>query len=264
VEERVRQSDENLLAYLRHAVTSWPEGEFVEDDGLALFAGAHANPHPYVNGAFRTSPVQPDEVLERANAFFGARSRAYTLWVREHADEQLEAAANLLGMEQRPPPRGLPGMWIGHRLEPREADAQIRLVATEKQAHDYLGVALQGWDMEDVAPDLASRMFLPSPAGVFGDGAVTYVAYIDGVAAAGCLAFLSGDSVGLYWLATAKDMRGRGLASAVVTAAVNAGFERGAVAAVGQCSRQGTPLFAALGFETVTHYRRYIARPSRR
>jgi len=64
-----------------------------DEDGLLLYAGNHPLP-VLVNAAFRTSSrLDAAGVLARADAFFGARGRGYTVLCRAHADDDLAAAA---------------------------------------------------------------------------------------------------------------------------------------------------------------------------
>jgi len=65
-----------------------------ERDGLLLVSGSHPAPGPYGNFAMRlTERLTVSAILERADAFSKPKKRSYVLWVREHADEDLDALA---------------------------------------------------------------------------------------------------------------------------------------------------------------------------
>jgi ribosomal protein S18 acetylase RimI-like enzyme len=76
------------------------------------------------------------------------------------------------------------------------------------------------------------------------------VAYVDGAPAATALLLPSDGVAGVYWVATARAMRGRGLGEACTRAVTHAGFAMGARFATLQASEMGAPLYARLGFVT--------------
>lgn len=73
----------------------------------------------------------------------------------------------------------------------------------------------------------------------------------DGVAVSCALAFLDGDSVGLYGIGTPPEHRGQGYGSALTVAGIRWGASEGAETAVLQASPMGEPVYRSLGFETV-------------
>src|SRR5437870_13242160 len=89
-QELLLLADLSLAEFLRHLARYG--GAIHEEDGLLLFAGAHPQPTPYRNGAFRLDSRLPaEEVLHRAERFFRDRRSGYVVWAREHADADLEA-----------------------------------------------------------------------------------------------------------------------------------------------------------------------------
>lgn len=257
-------SDLNLGAYLAHAARRAPGGAVAEGDGLVLYAGSHRNPGPYINGLFRLDAgVPPAEALERADAFFAPRKRGYAVWVRDHADADLEAEVRAAGFWQRPPAEGQPGIAIDRPIPPRQLDGvDIRRVADEQSARDFLHVVGDAWGMAGSPPELVWAQFL-HPRALLAPEVGAFVVYVEGsMPAAASMNFVRHETAGLYWVARAQAARGRGLGAAAAIASLNAGFKMGARIAIAQSSMRGTPLWISLGFEVITRYRRYVVRPS--
>jgi GNAT superfamily N-acetyltransferase len=264
-DELIERGDANLVAYLRHLACTAKGGGVSEDDGLLLFAGGHNYPGTYTNGAIRTNAgVAPAELIERATAFFAPRRRGYAVWVRDHADADLEEAVRAAGFWQRPPVEGNPGIAIDHPLPERPPlpGTEIRRVADEQGRRDYLRVIATGYEVGDV-PDELAEAILFSLKSLDDPRVAVFVAYVDDKPVSGCMVFVECGSAGLQWGSTLPEARGTGLGKATFLAACNAGFDMGATCATGQSSAQGTPIWLRMGFEVVTHYRRYLAPPPR-
>jgi hypothetical protein len=262
LEEARRLSDLNLASYLLHAARHAPGGGAEERDGLILFAGGHPNPGPYINGVLRLdSRVPAPEVLAAAERFFSPRGRGYAVWIREHADADLEGAVRAARFPQRPPVVGQPGIAIDAAI-PRDKNpsVEIRPVVDERGAQDYLRVVGEAWGMIDSPAELVWAMFL-QPAAVLAPRATAFVAYEEGLPAGGSMLFMADDVAGIYWAGRARAAKSPGLGTACFVACVDAGFKLGARLAVAQSSLKGTPIWESLGFEVITHYRRYIAPP---
>jgi hypothetical protein len=261
-EDALRLSDLNLAAYLRHVNRHAEGSDFRDDDGVILFAGAHPNPQPYVNGLLRLEASVPaNDVLERARVFFAERKRSYAVWIRDHADADLEAACQQLGYWQRPPLEGQPAVFIDHvpPADP-EALAAVRRVETHEDAVAYLDLVGQVYDMGDSPRELIWAMFL-TPDAVLSDDVAAFVAIENGRPVAGCMTYVAHELAGMFWAVRAREVEGHGLGAACAAACVEAGLEKGAVVASGQGSARGTPLWVSLGWEVLTSYRRYLAPP---
>jgi GNAT superfamily N-acetyltransferase len=72
------------------------------------------------------------------------------------------------------------------------------------------------------------------------------------------IAVRTGESGGIYSVATLESARRRGVGTAVTWAAVDAIREWGCTAAVLQSSEMGYPVYRAMGFAEVTRYTRYL------
>jgi hypothetical protein len=261
-DEALRLSDLNLAAYMRHVNQHAEGGTFKDDDGLILFSGAHPNPQPYVNGLLRLdASVTADDTLERARAFFAERKRSYAVWIRDHADADLEQACQQLGYWQRPPLEGQPAVFIDH-VPPSEleARAKVRRVDTRDDAIAYLDLIGQVYDMADSPRELIWAMFL-TPDAVLSDEVEAFVAIENERLVAGCMTYIAHELAGMFWAVRAREAEGHGLGAACAAACVEAGLAKGAVVASGQGSARGTPLWVSLGWDVLTSYRRYLAPP---
>ena len=258
----VELADLNLAASLRHFAEHAPGGEARQDDGLVLFAGGHNYPGAYCNGVLRLDAATgPAAVLEAARSFFVPRRHGYAVWIRGHADADLEEEARRQGFFQRPPPEGMPGMVLSG--EPPEQPspppgARIDPIGDPGAAAEYLGVVADAYGMAEAPAELAAGLFF-EPASVLGENVHAVLATVEGRPAAGAMAIVSDGVAGLYWVATAHWARGRGLGAACAARATHGGLELGANMAALQASQMGTEMWRSLGFVEVTRYRRYLA-----
>jgi GNAT superfamily N-acetyltransferase len=264
----LERGDANLCAYLSHLAATAPGGSYDPSDGVLTFAGGHAYPGTYTNGVIRLrNDVTAETVLARAHAFFKPLKRGYAVWIRDHADADLEILAKAAGMFQRPPLEGNPAIayegppMVLPDLSGRgPGEVSIRRVEDAESRRAYLDVVLDGYGVAGLPPELAERVIF-STASLADPRVAAFVAYIDDVAQAGAMAFVDGDTAGVQWVATRPGARGRGLGKATYAASTNAALDMGATLVTAQASQQGVPLWLSLGCEVVTHYRRYLAKP---
>jgi len=243
-------------------------GAVLDDRGLLCYVGAHPLP-AYVNGVWRTGTVGTPDLLARADALFGERGRGYTIWVRSHADRDIEEALveeGLLLYDDSP------GMVLDQRLEdaPLPPGVVVRRVTDESGGSDFAGVvgaAYASLGMRDAtAPVLFARLeTLVAPH------IVAYVAYDrhdpdDGANAVGggprpvatALLHMNHGVALLNWVGTVPDARGRGLAAAMTRVASNAGFDAGCRMASLQATEMGEPVYRRLGYREITRYHGYV------
>lgn len=252
----------NLAAYVR-LLAETSGGTCEERDGLVLFAGAHPYPGTHTNGVLRLDGEVPAEAaLARADAFFQARRRSYTVWIRDAADHDLEAAVLARGYALHPPEGGMPAMSLDHPLveadHPLDAAATMVRVEHEPDAVDFLRVTGAGFGM-DVPMEVLARVFF-DPRTLLDPRVDAYLARLDGEPAACCLSFVEAGYAGLYSGATAPIARGRGLGRATFRAAANAGLGRGARYTGCTSSDMGAPIWVRMGCEVLGHWRRYYGR----
>ncbi len=190
-------------------------------------------------------------MLGRAEAFFGARGRGYTVLVRAHADRELAAAAARAGLV----PFGEPPAMV---LRKRLADARppagvvLRRVESEDDAAAFgrvMGEAYATYGMPlECGPALVGRLdVLRAPH-------IATVAETEAGVQAGAMVIVTHGVAGVYWVGTTPAARGRGLAELCTRAATNAGFDLGARIAALQASVMGEPIYRRMGYVTVSRY----------
>jgi ribosomal protein S18 acetylase RimI-like enzyme len=250
VSDAFAQADVNLLASLRlPARWQGAPAEAHDAGGLTLVAGVRRYPVGYANcAARRDGTVAAGEALARAAAFFAARDRGFSFYLRDPVDGDLvqaTAAAGLAPVATMPwmvldePPPAVP-LPPGVRMRMAGVDAGVAADAAALCADAYESLGLPG----------------AVTASLFGDAARTdpgvglVVADLDGVPAATAMLLRTGDVAGVYWVATARGQRGRGLGEACTRAVVEAGFAGGARFAALQASPMGAPIYARIGFVT--------------
>jgi hypothetical protein len=250
-EEMIELSDLNF-AEANRELSRRAGGAVLDEGGLLLFAGGHSLP-VLCNAVMRTGDgPPPSDVIARADAFFGARERGYTINVRAHADVDLRTAAVEAGFTEF---GNLPAMVLERRL----GDAvppdgvTIERVESAAQAADFcavMSVAYASLGMPpDVAPAIICRDVLVAPH------IVTLLARLeDGTPAAGAMCIFTHGVAGVYWVGTTPAARGRGLAELCTRAVGNAGFDMGARIASLQASVMGEPVYRRMGYIEVTRY----------
>lgn len=251
-----RYSDENLAELVRHVARAGEHTTISEQDGLLLVAGSHAQPGPYRNFAMRlTNELSAAETIERAQAFFTQRQRSFVLWVRMHADKDIERLAAWEPLEQE----GLPQYAAFEPFaEPAAAfGVRVAVPSTAKERDDFLIVNADGWGLDGMPYELARQMLF-EPSMLDAPNVVALLAYMTAEPAATCMTIATPGCAGGYWGATARFARRQGLWRLLVTRAFNRSFERGAQVVVCQASRMNEANTLRLGFREISRYRRYL------
>ena len=90
----------NLIAFNR-ALTRWSTRGALQEDGRAVLCAGGTWIPVVANGAYREDDSMPgDELIARADAFFGAMARGYSIKVRDNGqDEDLRAACLAAGLD---------------------------------------------------------------------------------------------------------------------------------------------------------------------
>jgi len=271
--ELLRLADLSLADYLRH-LARWG-GSVLEEDGLLCFAGAHPQPNPYRNGVLRLEGrLDGDEVVRRGRNFFSGRAASFALWVREHADADLEARAR--GQSWRELER-LPGLVLD-RLPPElpaPEGVEVRRVADAASRLAYLDVVANAWGFASLPGEVAARVFF-EPDSLDAPNVAAFVASHRGTPLSGAMVFVTrGVALGCQAATVRRVPPGtplpppagegaRGLADSCLWAALRVGFEElGASLSLCQTSALGEPAWRALGYRPLTAYARYLvpARP---
>ena len=131
----------NLIAFSR-AITQWgSRGAFEERDGFVLCAGGTWIP-VVANTAFRgDDTLAADELIARADAFFGGLARGFSVKVRDSGeDDDLRAVCEAAGLE----PFGEPVPQMIRQTPLPVADSvdgvALRMVEDEAGVDDFITV----------------------------------------------------------------------------------------------------------------------------
>jgi hypothetical protein len=264
-DELLRFADLTLAEFFRQLARYGEGGRIVEEDGLVLFAGSHAHPNPYRNGAIRLDHrVDAPEALDRAQRFFAPLERSFVFWVRGR-DADLDELCRARSM-QPVEPEGLPEMVLEGpppALKPLPEGVVLRRTTDPAVRRDYVNVVAEAWGMGGISTDLASAIFF-HPDSVADPNVIAFVAYVDGRPASGCMVLLSsgfavgGQGATVFW---AQGRKG-GLAEACFAACLDVAYgEFGVRTSFCQSSPSGKRAWERLGYREFTRYMRYMGRP---
>jgi len=255
--EELRLIDLNLVESVRE-LARWQDGpELREGSGVTTICGDGF----LINTALRTDPRLPAEAfLQQVSAFFAARALAFTLWIRDPVDRDLEELVRARGltplaetpwMVLRKPlaeARLARGVELLRISDPEEI---AELAEVEAEAYTDLGFAAE-----------ECRALFGAPRRLLAPHLLVYLARAEGEAAAAALALLSHGVAGIYWVGTRKRFRRHGLAEACTRAAGNDALARGARFVALHASPMGEPLYRRMGYQPVASHRWYWIAPA--
>jgi GNAT superfamily N-acetyltransferase len=253
-EDRLGRAHRNLVDSSRRFFELDPDAVIEAEPGWLLGAGSPS--HPVIsNAAFRRADDVPgDELVARANAFFAALDRRFTIWVKADRaeDDDMAQAAAAAGFRDV---YGMPEMLLDAELpaEPLPAGAELRRLETDGDVEDFWRVAKASYATNGFPPEVFAGY--TDHSGLFADDVAVFLARIDGEPVAIAMTIVSDGVAGIYWVGSVESARGRGLGRAVTVAATRAGRELGGELASLQASPMGRPIYAKLGYETAFEYR---------
>jgi N-acetylglutamate synthase len=242
-------SDINLWAMWRHFGRR--AGNVEEDDDIVIVTTG--SPLATFNPAFvRRVPPDAKSLVRRAID----REDPVVITVNPAVEgvDRLVAAALSTGLVAN---GRLPGMVLTDLQERGTAPPglDVRLGADDAATWErYFDVLCASFD---VPPEAVARLLDPSIYRIATIAAI--VGAVDGQIVTTSMAFLTGDVVGVYNVATLPDWRGKGFGRAMTWAAVVWGRERGARVAVLQASEMGYPVYERMGFREVVPYVQLVA-----
>jgi ribosomal protein S18 acetylase RimI-like enzyme len=193
-------------------------------------------------------------VVTRADAFFGARQRGYTVMVRDTpADQDLRRACQAGGLEVFGEPA--PEMICTAPVTAQVPDGvEIRTVTTVEGVHHFATLTGAAYSIYGMPADAPVKLMSRPERVLAAPHLVTVVAYRDGEPLAGAMTLLSHGIAGLYWVGTVEKARRSGLGRAVTAAVTNIAFDRGAAAVTLQASVMGEPVYRSMGYRSLYHY----------
>jgi ribosomal protein S18 acetylase RimI-like enzyme len=254
-DERLLLADLNYAEAMRE-LTRRAGGVVLDEDGLLLFASPHPLP-VLANGVMRTGDVPPEAVLARARAFFDARARGFSVFVRAHADADLRAACEAERLHLN---GESPGMVVDGRLPEGPgpgAGVTVEEVASAAGVRDFAQVMAEAYATYGMPPDVAPAV-LPHLGVLRAPHIGSVLVRSDGVPAAGAMVIVTHGVAGVYWVGTVPAARGRGLAELATRRATNLGFDRGARLGALQASVMGEPVYRRMGWVEITRYPLFV------
>jgi hypothetical protein len=244
----------NLAEFSRESSRWSQEGHLVEEGGVLLVATGSDFP-VLCNGVDRLDDsLDADVVLDRADEWFGALGRGYTVLPRDlDVDQDLLDAALARGLLEV---NSAPEMVCRSRLDDRPVPdgVELRWVRDEEGVRDFIAVNREAYGSLGMPAEVLPAMITPSM--MCTDRHVqTVVAYVDGRPMAAAQTLLSHGIAGVYWVGTIEAARGKGLGETVTRAVTNRAFDLGAAANTLQASSMGEPIYLRMGYETLYRYR---------
>jgi len=258
-----RNAHLNLIESSRRLFGLDPGAQIEAGEGW-LF-GAGRSTHPVIsNAAFRLDDgLDPDELIERARAWFAARERGFAVWTRAGTEEDrgLIEAAERAGLQNvyEMPEMVLEDDTTTDRVslagEPM-AGIEVRRVSSPEEASQYWRVATASYASIGFPPEIFA--FYEENEYLWADGAAAFLAHVDGRPAGISMTIVTHGVAGIYWVGATEEARGRGLGRTMTAVAVEAGLEMGGDSASLQASPMGESIYRRMGFERVFDYRLYM------
>lgn len=214
-------------------------------------------PVPAFNGAIVTGrSADPGGTLDAVFGFMAGRGVPWVLWARPGVDDGLVAAARAAGLGEQPGP---PAMGFEPIPDPPPLPAGVEVEVAE----DHAGL--------EIHRDLLVRAFGMPPdlvAGLVTDRFVDFdpltivIGRVDGIPVSTALVTMSGDTAGIYNVATPPEYQRRGFGTALTWATVDEGVRRGAVRSILQASPAGLPVYERMGYVQLGTYLNLVGEPS--
>jgi ribosomal protein S18 acetylase RimI-like enzyme len=241
----------NLAGFVR--ATAGRVGTSSDLRGGVGVAGPVAVVHGYVDAAIPTDLAVPAATFfDDATAFFQSQGRTFIVWVPSSATSHLkEATSRGLAVTGD----GCPAMVAS---KPVGVVGGLRFqLATDDEAHEIFGdLCERGYQQPGMAWLMARQQGYRAPDSFW------HIAFDGDVPVSAACGFQTGDTGGVYSVATPPEFRARGFAAAVTGHATNHLFELGAARVVLQASKLGYGVYERLGFTTYDHYDRFTASPA--
>jgi ribosomal protein S18 acetylase RimI-like enzyme len=218
-----------------------------------------ADAFPAINDVMRCAPdAEPpaQEFLARAGAYFAKHERGgFSIRARAHVDGDLIELCKARGMYLI---GASPGMLIREPIPelpvPESARGiELRVADTPAAMRDFSRVCAASYATIGM-PVLTAEKVFALPERMLAKHLHVVVAYDGNEPVSAALALLSHGIGGLYWVGTAPAARKRGIAPLVTRAVTNWCFSQGVRSVVLQASKQGEPIYRALGYQEITRY----------
>lgn len=249
--EIIAEARASLVAWNRHMAEHCAGATWIESDGLA-WKSVGFNP-PSQNGVcvIRPLPRPRDQIAEALARYDDAAIEGGVL-ISAGLDPAAEAACLDLGLSRAAeiPVLALHPLPASGPSPPRELEIRIvRSVADHRLHVDAEAAGFEG------DPAISHRLFPDSVV----DAAerIELTGFVDNIAVATAVTYISGQDAGVYGVATHPAYRRRGYGEALTRAAVHLGCERGCTLASLQPSLMARPMYERIGFREITRWHVY-------
>jgi GNAT superfamily N-acetyltransferase len=206
-------------------------------------------PAAFFNGVYATGPVDnPDQLIADATAFMAERDVPWLLWVRDGVDDALLDAGRRAGLTDAGGPQAmaLPAL---PEIPPVPDGLEVTVVRDVAGLEVFRDLGARGFEMPREFIDvLAAESMLDDPTIVMVTGSV------DHVPVSTALVGLTGNTAGIYNVATPPEHRRRGYGEALTWAAVAEGCRLGCDHSALQASPMGAPIYRRMGYVDLGTY----------
>lgn len=196
-----------------------------------------------------------------------ARGADFVVSLRRGIDDRWIPLLSTLGLAPDGPEHSVPGMALhpipaaagGDRPAVRsdrpvanDGRQDIRVVTDLAGLEDHIGVVVAGFEL----PEPIVRSFM-SPRMLELPGITVYVGYADDRPVTTGLGIRTGQTIGVYNIATIPEARRRGYGAAMTARVAGDGALAGCETAILQASPMGKPVYERMGYRTVVEYDGY-------
>jgi GNAT superfamily N-acetyltransferase len=218
-----------------------------QTDSMTLTASGL--PVAFFNGGFaHAESSDPACCIGNAIAFFARADVPFLLWLRDGAYDDLIAAGLAAGLHHVGGPPSMALANIGE-IGPPPDELELRFAGAPAELRDHLAVLAAGFGMP---ADVLQRVMVDS---LLEDADMAIVVgRADGVPVTTAMLALSGETAGIYNVATLPEQRGKGYGEAATWAAIGEGARRGCTHSILQSSDSGHPIYERMGFVDVGRY----------
>jgi hypothetical protein len=249
--------DRNAAGMLTTAMRAVPDGWVREDDSLVV-CGA-----PFgiatTNVAMVLGPTTPAAIAAATGREFAARGVPYSVWTRDHADQELSAAleAHGWGRVLAAPTMTCHARDLVQPAMPREL--RLEWVRTERDRAAYQEVMEAAWGIYGIERSAIGPFFGRLEA-LEGPVVQAVLGWVGSEAVTGAVLYRLYGVAGIGWVGTLPSASRRGYGAAVTWQAVATGLARGMRFASLQASPLGEPVYRGLGFRTASYYHVFVPR----
>ena len=245
-----KDCDENLVKAFESVAKMVPGGVIEKIGGVTVVRTGI----PGFNMAFALAgPFSPREASRAIKRLYSKDKFPWSLVTTASTSGAMEPLIRKHGLAQSLVEPGMGLSPVPGRCPPPPRKLNIRQVEDRDELLTFSRTGAASFGMHATNLDaLAIGLAKGIRDGSFRGGC--YLGYYDGKPVATSLRFTSGRVAGVYFVATAKEYRRRGIGEAMTwRAAVDGRMEKCSISVL-QASEMGRPVYEGMGYRTVTNY----------